>query len=193
MPWPAMSDNIIAQLETRLRGVVADLASARLCLKQLHWNVTGARFRELHLLLDELADTVDECTDEVSERLVTLGFPSCSDPAFLTEERGVPRTVCRLVDGQQALRSASDALAAAIQRARGELELARSADPITEDLLIQVASRLEKSLWMVRAAGTSGVGEGRVAPGSVGEWHHHDARVQAAEEGSFPASDAHSV
>jgi hypothetical protein len=46
-------------LGTALQAVLIDLIDLSLVAKQLHWNVTGPTFRELHLQLDELAQTFD--------------------------------------------------------------------------------------------------------------------------------------
>ncbi len=58
---------------SQLQGCLVTLVDLSLALKQLHWNVVGVHFRPVHLQLDEIIDTVRDASDEVAERISTLG------------------------------------------------------------------------------------------------------------------------
>lgn len=65
-------------------------------LKKHHWVVAGPHFRDLHLLLDELAANQLTIGDEVAERITVLGAYPLSTPRkqqemaiFPVEEEGV--------------------------------------------------------------------------------------------------------
>jgi len=42
-------------------------------LKKHHWNVSGAEFRDIHLFLDEAAESVEDSIDELAERTGAIG------------------------------------------------------------------------------------------------------------------------
>lgn len=134
-----------------LQGQLVTLIDLALNLKQAHWNVVGPNFRSLHLQLDEIIETVRGLTDEIAERVVTIGeAPDGRAKAvaggtklneFPTGFHQVPETLSPVADQ---IKEAIDQLRAAIEK-MGEV------DPISEDLLIAAAAQLEKHLWMVQA------------------------------------------
>ncbi|NNE70363.1 MAG: DNA starvation/stationary phase protection protein Dps, partial [Rhodothermales bacterium] len=52
---------------------VADLIVLRGLAKQMHWNVRGPHFRQLHLAYDDAAASLDEPVDMTAERVSILG------------------------------------------------------------------------------------------------------------------------
>ncbi len=65
-----------------LNQLVADIAVANVKFHNLHWNVVGERFKEVHEFAEELYDMLFEQYDEVAERVKMLDeFP----PATLKE------------------------------------------------------------------------------------------------------------
>lgn len=63
-----------------LQGGLVDLIDLSLVAKQVHWNVTGPRFRSVHLQLDEVVDTARAHSDTVAERASALGSPRTAAP-----------------------------------------------------------------------------------------------------------------
>ena len=67
-----------------LNQLVADLSVAFVKFHNLHWNVKGERFKEVHEYAEELYDMLNEQYDEVAERVKMLGeFPPASLKAYL--------------------------------------------------------------------------------------------------------------
>src|SRR6478736_9890310 len=56
-----------------LRLLLADVFVLYLKTKNFHWHMTGAHFRDYHLLLDEQADQIFAMSDDVAERARKLG------------------------------------------------------------------------------------------------------------------------
>lgn len=52
---------------------LADALDLGLQAKQAHWNVKGPNFIGLHTLFDQVAEQLEEFTDEMAERAVELG------------------------------------------------------------------------------------------------------------------------
>ena len=56
-----------------LNALLADFFALYLKTKNFHWHVSGAHFRDYHLLLDEQADQLFATTDPVAERVRKIG------------------------------------------------------------------------------------------------------------------------
>src|SRR4051794_8330002 len=66
---PAATRDISATLNV----VLADVFALYVKTKNFHWHMSGAHFRDYHLLLDEQADQIFAMTDVVAERVRKVG------------------------------------------------------------------------------------------------------------------------
>jgi starvation-inducible DNA-binding protein len=138
-------------LGTALQAVLIDLIDLSLVAKQLHWNVTGPTFRELHLQLDELARTARELSDAVAERARALGWSPDGRRQIVTPYSTLPALPDGLLDVSDTIRWAVGALTAAIASVRHAMAVTSEYDAVTEDLLHQAALELEQHAWMFSA------------------------------------------
>jgi starvation-inducible DNA-binding protein len=53
--------------------ILADVFALYLKTKNFHWHVSGAHFRDFHLMLDEQADQLFAMTDMIAERVRKIG------------------------------------------------------------------------------------------------------------------------
>src|SRR5258706_8140209 len=60
-------------LSEALNALLADIFALYLKTKNFHWHVSGAHFRDYHLLLDEQADQLFATTDVIAERVRKVG------------------------------------------------------------------------------------------------------------------------
>jgi starvation-inducible DNA-binding protein len=63
----------IAEITAELRRLLADAFTLYLKTKNFHWHMTGRRFRDYHLLLDEHAEQIFAMTDDIAERARKIG------------------------------------------------------------------------------------------------------------------------
>ena len=63
----------IAEISNSLRQLLADVFALYLKTKNFHWHMSGAHFRDYHLLLDEHGDQIYAMTDDIAERARKLG------------------------------------------------------------------------------------------------------------------------
>ena len=134
-----------------LQKTLVTLIDLALDLKQAHWNVVGPNFRSLHLQLDEIIVTVRAATDDIAERIVTIG----------TAPDGRAKTIAadtKLGDFATGFHQVPESVTAVADPMKNSIDLIREGigkmadiDPISEDLLISISSELEKHLWMVQA------------------------------------------
>jgi starvation-inducible DNA-binding protein len=133
-----------------LQATLTDLIELGLLAKHAHWNVTGPRFRNIHLQLDELAAIARDGADDVAERMASIGTSPDGRPASLDGDDTLPRLATGALPDTELVRDLVGILAAIADTLRGSIEAA-TADPVSQDVLIGVARSLDKQAWMFRA------------------------------------------
>ncbi|WP_246464911.1 Dps family protein [Ruania alkalisoli] len=135
----------------RLQATLVDLIDLALQGKQAHWNLHGPHFRSIHLQLDEVIADLRGWSDEVAERLATLGTAPDGRAATVAESSHVPAVDAGQIGTDKVIRIFDDRLQRASERITSglaDLEV----DLLSQDLLIGVATGLEKHAWMFRSA-----------------------------------------
>src|SRR3954466_13668769 len=56
-----------------MNGILADVFALYLKTKNFHWHMSGAHFRDYHLMLDEQADQIYAMVDPIAERIRKVG------------------------------------------------------------------------------------------------------------------------
>jgi len=56
-----------------LNALLADTFALYLKTKNFHWHMSGPRFRDLHLLLDDQSEQIFKITDDIAERARKIG------------------------------------------------------------------------------------------------------------------------
>src|SRR5262249_25090016 len=59
-----------------LNTLLADMFALYVKTKSFHWHMSGAHFRDFHLLLDEQAEKIHATTDAMAERVRKVGAPT---------------------------------------------------------------------------------------------------------------------
>ena len=75
----------------RLNQVLCDTRILHDLYKKHHWLMRGHTFYQLHLLMDKHADEQTELTDDIAERVQTLGGVAVGDPRHVAEITSIPR------------------------------------------------------------------------------------------------------
>lgn len=134
-----------------LQGTLVTLIDLALDLKQAHWNVVGPNFRSLHLQLDEIIVTVRGATDDIAERIVTIGIAPDGRASTVASKTKLDEFATGFHMVPESVTAVADPMKKAIDQIRLGIEELGSIDPISEDLLIGISSQMEKHLWMVQA------------------------------------------
>src|SRR5437867_1266902 len=61
------------EISNALTVLLADMFTLYMKTKNFHWHVSGAHFRDYHLLLDEQASQIYATTDPIAERVRKIG------------------------------------------------------------------------------------------------------------------------
>lgn len=141
------------QIAESLKKLLADSYTLYLMTHNFHWNVTGPRFRDLHLMFEEHYTELATAVDEIAERIRTLGvyapgsYKQFSQLSSIAEVDEIPKDF----EMVEILQKAHEQV---VKTAREVLALAAEADD--ESTASLVSDRMvihEKTAWMLRAMG----------------------------------------
>ncbi|MEO9944880.1 MAG: Dps family protein [Paraglaciecola sp.] len=134
-----------------LKCLLADSYTLYLQTHNFHWNVTGAQFRELHLMFEEHYTELAVAVDDIAERIRTLDvaapgtYKEFAKLSSIAEVDGVPsgtEMVKILLAGHEAV----------VKTCRKVLVSAQEADDESSAALVSDRMRIhEKTAWMLRA------------------------------------------
>lgn len=133
-----------------LQDSLVELIEISLQAKQAHWNVVGPLFKPVHEQLDVIVDIARETSDEVAERIATLGgSPDGRSPTIAGSQpfEQLPGGPIRTEQAVVAIARVIDDIAARLHK---RIVLMGDLDPISQGILIVTAERLEKQGWMLR-------------------------------------------
>jgi starvation-inducible DNA-binding protein len=145
--WPGHTRPQAGLLQERLHA----LNDLYLTLKHAHWNLVGPNFIAVHELLDARADAVRAMTDDVAERIATLGGVAQGTAGALVAERPWDDYGIGRADTSIHLIALDAGYTRVIEGTRDAVTASAVNEPVTEDLLIGQLRDLEKSQWLIRA------------------------------------------
>jgi starvation-inducible DNA-binding protein len=134
-----------------LKRLLADSYTLYLQTHNFHWNVTGPRFRDLHLMFEEHYTELAVAVDDIAERIRTLGiaapgtYKAFAELSSIEEIEGAPpatEMVEILTGGHEQVVKTCRAVLALAQRANDESSVALVSDRMRIH---------EKTAWMLRA------------------------------------------
>jgi starvation-inducible DNA-binding protein len=121
-------------------------------LKQAHWNIKGKEFIAVHLLLDRIAEEVEEQVDTIAERITALGGTALGTLQYAAENtalRAYPLDIFAIKDHIEHL---THNIAILGELARDNIDASAELDDMaTNDIYIQLARMLDKNLWFLEA------------------------------------------
>ncbi len=144
---PEDSSEIITLLQRRLHS----LNDLHLTLKHIHWNVVGPHFIAVHEMLDPQVEQVRSMTDDLAERISTLGGVPQGTPGALVADRSWDDYSIGRAEAIEHLGALDVVYTRLIEDHRAAMEATESSDPVTQDILIEQLRGLELFQWFVRA------------------------------------------
>ena len=136
---------------TALQGALVDLIDLSLLAKQMHWNLTGPHFRQIHLQLDELTALAREHADTIAERAVALGISPDGRAATVAKSTKLSQPENGWIEDGKVVATMTDILESIGNRMRERIAATDEPDPVSQDLLIAVAQDIDKQHWMFQA------------------------------------------
>jgi starvation-inducible DNA-binding protein len=134
-----------------LNRLLADSYTLYLQTHNFHWNVTGPRFHDLHILFETQYNEMALAVDEIAERVRALGEPAMAtyksfvELSAIDEVEGVPTA-------EEMIRILTAGNEQVVRTAREVLSLAQQAEDESSASLVGDRMRVhEKTAWMLRS------------------------------------------
>ena len=147
----ALEDNARAQSIATLNQVLADTMTLRDLYKKHHWQMSGATFYQLHLLLDKHYEEQAELVDLIAERIMALGGVSIAMAPDVAEMTKIPRPPKGREDVPSQLARILEAHEIILRQAHEGASSADDAgDDGTNDMLVSNVIRTnEPQVWFI--------------------------------------------
>ena len=146
-----LDENQAQQVASLLQQRLNSLIDLHLTLKHIHWNVVGPAFIGVHEMLDPQVDAVRVMTDDVAERIATLGGEPIGTPGYVVNARSWDDySLLRAATGEH-LAALDVVYGGVIADHRAALATLEDLDLVSQDILIGQTEKLELYQWFVRA------------------------------------------
>ena len=138
-----------AALSDNLQRVLTDLIALELVGKQIHWNVVGPNFRDIHLNLDDVVDIAREGSDEVAERMRAIKAVHDGRPTTIAAATTVPAAPEGEILTGEGVAYIVSAIEAVVATLRGVDEDVDSEDPTSSGIVEDLIGKLEQQAWFL--------------------------------------------
>jgi starvation-inducible DNA-binding protein len=120
--------------------------------KAAHWNVKGMNFYQLHRLFEDVAQMFFRHSDELAERITTLGGQAIGTVHAASRTSSIPPLQRPLVTGPLYVATLADHVAIHDAKLSQDIERAtQRGDADTADLLNEISREVSKHLWFLEA------------------------------------------
>lgn len=147
-----LSKPVRNEVAESLSDFLANTYALYLKTQNFHWNLVGAEFYSIHLLLEKHYEEMAEAVDEIAERIRTLGsfvdatFTALKKRTSISESSlplSLKEMLCALIEGHELLSRTGRSCIARFSDLR---------DDASADLLIRRLVFHEKASWMLRSS-----------------------------------------
>ncbi|MBE6053774.1 MAG: DNA starvation/stationary phase protection protein [Clostridium sartagoforme] len=154
-----MSKNYIGLEKNKIQGVVKELnnylANLNLLyvkIHNLHWNIEGSAFFQLHSVFEGYYEAMAKSLDEVAERILILGSrPAASMKEYLSLSN-LEELESKALSAEESVSILENDFISMLNQSREILSIAEDAkDQGTVDLMAGFIGEYEKTLWMIKS------------------------------------------
>ncbi len=143
----ADAERVVALLQERLHAT-NDL---HLTLKHVHWNVVGPHFISVHEMIDPQVEEVRGFSDDLAERIATLGGSPLGTPGSIVDNRTWDEYSIGRATTQEHLGALDLVYQGVITSYREAIQELDELDLVTQDMFIAQTDKLELFHWFIRA------------------------------------------
>lgn len=140
------------QIADGLARLLADTYTLYLKTHNFHWNVTGPRFQELHLMFEGHYNEMALAVDEIAERIRALNFFAPGSYAAFSKLTRIKEAAAHPASAEEMVRALGSDHEALVRTAREIIPAAeKGGDQVSADLLTARMKIHEKTAWMFRS------------------------------------------
>lgn len=137
---------------TLLNQQVADTFDLFSQVKQVHWNVKGMHFHQLHEFYDELAGELPEFVDMIAERATALGGTALGTARMSANASRLPECPVKIGGSRKSVEILVERYAHIAKTTRAAIDAAdKAGDKDTADLFTELSRAFDKNLWLLEA------------------------------------------
>ena len=136
--------------QAALDATLAELIALTHNTQQAHWNAVGEEFYQVHDLLGHIYEAHGPLIDAVAERSRQIGYPADGRPSTLADRANLAEMEASAVRDVEAVAMLSEQLKIVSDRLGDRIQTVGD-DPVTQDLLIEVNTLLDKQMWLLAA------------------------------------------
>lgn len=151
VPQTSADPDVTSGVAQFLGPVVTDLTALSIDGKQAHWHVRGANFQAVHELLDVVVDHAREYADTAAERVVALGLPIDARVQTVGAKATTPKMTAGFQQSDVIIAEVIAAIDATLVTIRTAVDELAELDPVSQDVVIEIARALEKDRWFLFA------------------------------------------
>jgi starvation-inducible DNA-binding protein len=149
--YTELNPDVRNRVAGQLQPLLVDLIALGLQGKQAHWNVAGPFFQSVHAQLDQIVDDARAWSDDVAERMVTIGVPACGQAPDVVHQSPLDPLPEGTITDKQAISLICDRIGMVAARVRRAADSLGDQDIASQDMVLEILRGLEKHLWMLRA------------------------------------------
>ncbi|MGO4437247.1 Dps family protein [Rhizobium sp. RAF56] len=103
-----LSEEATRDVSAGLSALLADVFALYLKTKNFHWHMSGAHFRDYHLLLDEQAEQIFAMTDPMAERARKIGGTTLRSIGHIARQQRIEDNDAEFVEPEDMLAELRD-------------------------------------------------------------------------------------
>ena len=146
----SFSPEDVQSISRALNPLLADVFALYIKTKNFHWHMTGAHFRDYHLLLDEQADQIFAIGDDIAERVRKIGGTTVHSIGEISRLKRINDNDKANVSAHEMLRELEADNRALADNLRAAHEVASAAnDYATTSLIENWIDEAERRAWFL--------------------------------------------
>ncbi|MGC1467655.1 MAG: DNA starvation/stationary phase protection protein [Pseudolabrys sp.] len=148
-----LKPNAIKDIAGALNAVLADTFALYLKTKNFHWHMSGAHFRDYHLLLDEQSEQIFATTDPLAERVRKIGGTTLRSIGDIARKQRLADNDAPYVDPQDMLAELREDNQRTVASMREAHELCDEHNDVATASLLEVyIDEGERRVWFLYEA-----------------------------------------
>jgi starvation-inducible DNA-binding protein len=145
-----LGSEAVKNISAALNVLLADVFALYLKTKNFHWHMSGAHFRDYHLLLDEHGDQIFAMTDDIAERVRKIGGVTIHSIGHIGRLQRLSDNDADYVDGPDMLAELREDNRAMLANMREVHDLCdEENDVATASLLENWIDETERRIWFL--------------------------------------------
>ncbi|OOB78422.1 MAG: DNA starvation/stationary phase protection protein [Epulopiscium sp. Nele67-Bin002] len=136
---------------TALNTQLANWSVLYVKLHKFHWYVQGPEFFTLHTKFEEFYEDATAFTDEIAERILTIGEKPLATMKDYLESSQIKECCCTSATGKEMVQALVADYETIVTSSREIIASCEGSDDETADLFRGKIGELEKTLWMLKA------------------------------------------